>query len=123
MRPILIAAGLLLAAAAPASQKNEAPEATPDGEAVSCLSLSQIRETKVRNDKVIDFVTSGNKVYRNELPSACPGLGFSKAFVHKSSTSNYCSTDTITVFDSSSHIPGATCGLGKFQPVKLVKAN
>ena len=123
MRLILISAAMLIAAApAPAPQhKEEVPEATPTGEAVSCIPMHSIRTTQVRSDKVIDFVVAGGKVYRNELPIACPGLGFERRFIHKTSLDSYCSLDQITVLNHPPYIPGATCGLGKFQPVQLAK--
>lgn len=129
MRLILIPALLpvmLVAAApapAPAPQKKPVPEATPVGEAVDCIQASSIRSTMVRSDKVIDFVVAGGKVYRNELPYACPSLGFEQRFLHKTSMNEYCSVDTITVLHSGPMTQGATCGLGKFQPVELAKGN
>ncbi|MBO9712391.1 hypothetical protein [Sphingomonas sp.] len=123
MRLILTAAALLIAAApAPAPQKKDAvPVATPDGKPVSCIIGRQIRQTYVRSDNVIDFEMRGGQVYRNELPGGCPGLASEKRFLHKSSIDEYCSVDTITVLHSPPMIEGATCGLGEFQPVKLVK--
>jgi hypothetical protein len=118
MRLLLIPAVLLLAAT-PASQKHAVPEATPAGKPVSCLLLSQVRETRVRSDDVIDFIVSGNKVYRNTLPNKCPGLGFEERFAHKTALSQICSVDTITVLESPGVREGATCGLGQFQPVTL----
>jgi hypothetical protein len=118
MRLLLIPAVLLLAAA-PASQKRSVPQATPAGKPVSCLSLSQVRETRVRSDDVIDFIVSGRRVYRNTLPNKCPGLGFEERFAHKTSLSQICSVDTITVLESPGYREGATCGLGQFQPVSL----
>lgn len=127
MRTILITAALLMIGAAPApashQDKDKVPEATAAGEPVSCISMQQIRETRVRSDKVIDFVTSGGKVYRNELPISCPGLGFEKRFIHKTTLNEYCAVDTITVIEEPGMMHGATCGLGKFQPVTLATAH
>jgi hypothetical protein len=120
MRLVLISAAVLIGAA-PVPQKEAVPPATPVGDAVSCISMSSLRSTQVRNDKVIDFIMAGGKVYRNELPSSCPGLGFEKRFIHKTSLNQYCSLDQITVLQTPPDIPGATCGLGKFQPVTLAK--
>ncbi len=122
MRLMLIPVALLIGAAPAATQKREVPPAEPAGEAVDCITTSAIRSTSVRSDKVIDFMLAGGKVYRNELPIACPGLASEGKFLHKSSLNSYCSVDTITVLQSPPGIEGATCGLGKFQPVKLVKA-
>ena len=111
----------LLATGAASAKKPEIPVGTPDGEAVSCIPLNQIRNTRVRSDKVIDFYMTGNRVYRNELPYECNSLGFEERFLYKTSLSQLCSTDTITVLHTPPAVQGPTCGLGKFQPIKLEK--
>ena len=120
---LLIAASSLLFLAAPgtASQdhKDKVPAATPAGNPVDCLRLIDIRETKVRDDSTIDFVTRGNKVYRNTLNGPCPQLGFEKRFSYKTSLNQLCSVDIITVLVSPGLSQGASCGLGTFQPVTL----
>jgi hypothetical protein len=118
--PLSLAAVMLLGGGA--ETDDTVPAATPDGPPRQCLQTTQIRETRVRSDQVIDFITNGGKVYRNTLDMPCPQLGFEKRFSHKSSLDQYCSTDTITVLMQAGGLqPGATCGLSEFQPVKLVK--
>ena len=118
----LLLTTVLLAAATPAdARRRDIPEATPTGEAVNCLRLTDIRETRVRSDNVIDFITSGPKVYRNTLPNSCPSLGFEEKFAYATSLSQLCNVDIITVLYSSPLQRGASCGLGKFQPVQLAK--
>jgi hypothetical protein len=101
--------------------RNAVPEATEDGKPVSCVQLTNIRSTNVHGDSVIDFKMNNGKVYRNTLPYSCPSLGFEERFLYKTSTSQLCSVDIITVLQSPGLSQGASCGLGKFQPVKLVK--
>ncbi|MGH6780589.1 MAG: hypothetical protein ACREB5_00590 [Sphingomonadaceae bacterium] len=101
--------------------RNAVPEATPAGVAISCVPLNQIRSTRVHGDKVIDFHMTGGRVYRNELPYECSSLGFEERFAYKTSLSQLCSTDIITVIHTPPSIQGPSCGLGKFQPVKLTK--
>ena len=126
MRPILTAAALIpaaliLAAPVTAGRDPQIPEATPNGKAVDCLPLTHIRNTRVRSDNVIDFYV-GRKVYRNTLPYRCNGLGFEERYLHKSSTGEICSHDTITVlYAGGGMIDGPSCGLGKFQPVTLAE--
>ena len=121
----LMFAGLaLLACTAPglARDRSEIPAATPDGKPESCIPLHQIRETRVHGDRTIDFIVNNRKVYRNTLPYACPSLGFEEKFSYSTSLSQLCSTDIITVLYSSPDLSrGASCGLGQFQPVTLVK--
>jgi hypothetical protein len=123
---IALAAALLTAAAAlpaDAAPPKAPPAATPDGEPVSCLSTAQIRETRVRDDRTIDFYTSGGKVYRNTLPYSCPELGAREGFGYSTSTGQLCSVDIITVLRQFGGTPqrGASCGLGRFQPVTIAK--
>ena len=122
MRMILTALAIA-AAAAPggARDRSQVPEATPTGKPESCIRTIAIRQTYVRSDSVIDFDMGGGKIYRNTLPYACPQLGFEEKFLYKTSTGELCSVDTITVLLDSQLSQGATCGLGRFQPVKLVK--
>ena len=104
--------------------RGEVPAATETGKPISCVPLRQIRETRVHGDQTIDFVMNGrNKIYRNKLPYSCPSLGFEERFLYKTSLSVLCSTDIITVLRTAGGglDSGASCGLGQFQPVELVK--
>ncbi len=97
------------------------PPAIPAGKPVGCIPVVSIRETRVRDDRTIDFVMNGRKVYRNTLPSSCPSLGFERRFTYATSLSQLCSTDIIAVLYDAPIMRGASCGLGKFQPVALAK--
>ena len=113
---------LTLATAAYARPDREAvPPATPIGKPISCLRLSDISSTEVHGDQVIDYTVLGGKVYRNTLPYSCPGLGFEERYLHKSYGGDICAIDLITVLQSPGLMHGATCGLGEFQQVELVK--
>ena len=117
---MLFAALTHAAFAAPSVARDRTPAATPAGVPQSCIPLASIRETRVRDDRTIDFITSGKRAYRNTLPFPCPSLGFEERFSYATSLSQLCSTDTITVLYSGAALsPGATCGLGQFQPVTL----
>ena len=124
MRALNFCIGLALIAtsgSAFAKRDRSVPEAKPVGEAVNCIQLSSIRESRVRSDSVIDFRTSGGKWYRNTLPHSCPSLGFEERFSHATSINQLCSVDIITVLDSPGLSRGPSCGLGKFQPVEMIK--
>ncbi len=99
------------------------PAATPTGKAVSCIPITSIRESRVRDDWTIDFRTGGDTWYRNTLPYRCSNLGFERAFSYSTSLSQLCSVDIITVFRNGGGPTGplGSCGLGMFQPVKLAK--
>ena len=102
-----------------------APEVKVVGEARSCINRSQIRNTVVRSDRVIDFEMQGGKVYRNTLTSNCPGLGMDRAITYNTSIDQLCSPQIIYVLQNVGGQPrqGAGCGLGKFVPVEYVREN
>ena len=119
---LLVAASALILIALPgtASRRDPVPAATPAGKPVDCLRLADIRETRVRDGRTIDFITRGKRVYRNTLDAgACPDLAFEERFAYKTHTGQLCSVDIITVLQGSGIAAGASCGLGKFQPVTL----
>lgn len=99
------------------------PEARPVGKAERCIAISQIRESRVRSDQIIDFRVAGQKWYRNTLPQKCPSLGFEQRFSYRTSLSQLCSVDIISVLqDFGGRLSeGVSCGLGPFQPVELSK--
>ena len=117
---IRVLAGLALAVALSASAPSIAKKAKPDllvptGKVIDCVQTTRIRQTDVRDDKIIDFHMIDGKIYRNTLPYACSGLGFERSFIYKTHISQLCSIDTITVFRGGmGGIPGPTCGLGRF---------
>ncbi|MGK6318602.1 hypothetical protein [Sphingomonas sp. DT-204] len=121
MRSAVLALAVLAVAAPALGRDKPVPAATPTGKPVDCIRLNDIRESRVRSDEVIDFVTKSNKVYRNALDGGCPQLGFERRFSYQVSTGQLCSTDIITVLTGPGITRGASCGLGRFQPVELAK--
>ena len=99
------------AAAAPPQAKKETT--LPEG-GQRCVSLAQIRSTRVLDAQTILFEMGGNKTLANRLPRKCPGLAFEKRFGYKTSLNQLCNTDVITVLTNIG--AGATCGLGFFEP-------
>lgn len=112
----------LIGVTAPVIAKPKADQLVPAGKPVDCIQIAQIRNTQVRDDRTIDFIMNGNKVYRNTLPNSCPSLGFERRFMYTTSLSQLCSVDIITVlFNSPNLSRGASCGLGQFQPMMKAK--
>ena len=107
----------------PAERPAVAPAAQVTGPGRSCLSLTQIRSSQVRDDWTIDFMGPGDQVWRNTLPNRCPGLRTENAFTYSTSLSQLCDTEIIYVLRTIAGRPerGAGCGLGAFVPVKLEK--
>ena len=123
---ITVALALSAVACVPAPDSAEVasrvPAATVIGEPISCLNTSRIRDTQVHDDRTIDFTTIDGKVYRQTLPYPCSGLGFDERFSYRSTNGQLCSSDTITVLQSGGGVPGPTCGLDRFVPIRLEKA-
>lgn len=97
-----------------------APAVKVTGEAQSCINRSQVRNTVVRSDRVIDFEMQGGKVYRNILKSNCPGLGMDRAITYNTSIDQLCSQQIIYTLQNIGGVlrQGAGCSLGAFVPVE-----
>ena len=117
---VLLSAALTTAALA-LTTGERTPVATITGAARSCVRLSSIKVSRIRDDRTIDFMTGNRTGYRNVLPAACRGLGREQRFGYATSRGELCSTDVITVLTDSGIPRGASCGLGRFQPITLAK--
>ncbi len=120
---LLVAAAAAIAGCTPRDAGPRAAAPPPAGtqsssaKGPSCIELSRIRESKVVDDRTIDFILRDGTVLRNTLPYACPQLGFERAFSYSTSLSRLCSVDIITVINQGGGIrTGASCGLGSFAP-------
>lgn len=121
--PIPVRLALVLGAActvAPAVAKDAPDPYVASGKPVDCIPIRSIRNSTVRDDRTIDFEVNNRKIYRNILPQSCPSLGSEKRFSYRTSISQLCSVDIITVLWNTGPTlqPGASCGLGQFQPME-----
>jgi hypothetical protein len=97
--------------------------ATPDASSGQkrCLDLVRIEQTEVIDNKHIIFHVSGqgDPMYLNTLPHECVGLTKTDPLLYKTSLSELCDLDMITVLhqQGAGFMRGASCGLGKFEPV------
>lgn len=90
------------------------------GPARTCVPLTELRNSRVRSDRVIDFTRgAGRQAYRVVLDQRCPQLGFEQRFTYATSLSQLCAQDIITVLQGPQIIRGASCGLAPFTPVEL----
>ncbi len=113
---LVLSAGSLAVAAEPEDFLDDPDESL---EAKRCVSLSRIQSTDVLDDRNIIFYMRGGDIYRNVLPHRCSGLRRRDAFMYRTSMSQLCNVDIITVLESVvvGFTPGASCGLGMFYPV------
>lgn len=118
----LLAAFLFLAACAGSSEEaTERSVWVADGPPTNCITKSQIRRTRVIDDRTIDFEMTGNRVYRNTLPVRCFGLGFNQSVRTNSRGAWLCSSNTITPRSGTGGGRDPSCQLGQFQPIKRTR--
>lgn len=100
-----------------------APAATVLGVGQRCIDRSQVRNTVIRSDRVIDFEMQGGKVFRNTLRNSCPGLNFDRAITYETSIDQLCTPQIIYSLQTigGNLQRGAGCSLGEFVPVEYVK--
>jgi hypothetical protein len=121
---VAVAASVFAGSAHAAKPARVAPAMVPAGEPVNCVQTTQIRSTRVMDDQTIDFQMRNGKLLRNTLPHQCPGLGFAQAFSYRTSISQLCNVDIISVVQQGGGpVRGASCGLGQFAPVKPAPAD
>ena len=104
----------------PRSQPPVSPAARVVGAPAGCIDLNQIRETRVRDDRTIDFVGNGGRTWRNTLTSRCPGLRANNAITYETALPRLCSVDIVYVLEQTPEPHrGPACSLGPFVPVEL----
>jgi hypothetical protein len=113
MKTPALAALLVVAGTAAAADDPDAPKH------VHCLDLVRIKDTDIIDNRHIVFELTGGKRYLNTLPHACPGLGRNDPYLLRTSGHQICDLDIITILHSIGfgYTPGASCGLGPFEPV------
>jgi hypothetical protein len=94
------------------------------GDMVNCVSLTRVINTRIVDEQTLLFYMRGGDIYRNVLPHRCPGLDRNSTFMYRVTTSQLCSVDVVTVLEDfgSRFMPGASCGLGRFQQISEAAA-
>ena len=124
----LAATAALIALTGPASlsakpAKNPVPPARYTGPERACVPVHQLGDSRIRDDRTIDFMRTGKRGWRVVLPHRCPGLRAADSFTYKTSLSQLCNVDIIHVLNrvGGTYQRGAACGMGKFQPIELIR--
>lgn len=124
--PILSAVALLVATPllaysdtpAPLSEKalKELTGRTP-GTPVNCVQLSRIGSTKIVDETAVIYKQSSRLWYVNQLDDGhCAGLKPNRALITRTTSSQLCGNDLVTIALPNSPITYGACGLGKFVP-------
>lgn len=88
-------------------------------EAEKCIPITRIDSIEVLDKQHLLFKMQGKKNYLNTLPNSCPGLNRNKPIMYKTSISQLCSLDVVTVLETygGGYYPGGSCGIGTFAPM------
>jgi hypothetical protein len=105
----------------PGDRPAVSPKARIVGEPLNCVPLTQVRESRIRDDWTIDFVGVGGQVWRNTLTNRCPGLRAENAITYETSLTQLCNVDIVYVLQNFGGRlqRGPACSLGRFVPVEL----
>ena len=125
---LALAGSAMLASCAPVERSdapapdNVEPPVNFTGEPQNCIQRSQIRQTLVRSDEIIDFEMRGGDLYRVVLPNSCPGLRIERAFTYDTEINQLCSAEIIYVLEQIGGTlrRGAGCSLGPFIPAEYL---
>ena len=119
LRPgLLLAAGL--AATAPAATRDRNPQnefaGRVAGAPVRCLAASHAGNLQALDQRTLVYRESARRIWRNDLPDACPGLDDDAILVIELFGSGPCEGDRFHTVQRGSNIPGPSCRLGSFVP-------
>ncbi|MDB5699063.1 MAG: hypothetical protein JWN69_1867 [Alphaproteobacteria bacterium] len=82
---------------------------------VSCVNLRDVHANRGFGEGVILFEGPTKRtVYVNRPPGGCPELNPFRALRVKTTTTQICRGDIVSVFDATSGIDYGSCGLGDF---------
>lgn len=116
MRALLIAAALSGAAVSDSKDLDQALAGRVAGKPETCLSSNRIAAPQVINDSILLY-HDGARVWRNDLPAACPGLDDDAIVVTEVHGGQLCRSDQFyTLQRGGIGIPGPRCRLGSFTP-------
>jgi len=104
---------LALALPAAAATDTDAPTA------VHCIDLIRIQRSEILDSQNMLFELTGGDLYLNRFPHPCPGLRKNDTYMTRTSLNRLCNLDIITELNQTGFgfTPGASCGLGMFEPV------
>ena len=113
---LLLGAGM---AAAEDSDQDEEGARERDMDAVQCVRINDIEGIDIVDSRTLVFRMRGDEVYENKLPFECPGLKRDDTLMYRASVGQLCNIDIVTVLEDwgFGFAPGASCGLGMFNPI------
>jgi hypothetical protein len=82
----------------------------------TCIDNGSAGSPQIIDDRTLLYTESGRRIWRNDLPEACPGLRDDSHLIVEVYGSQLCQNDRFRAVDFGSHIPGPYCRFGKFVP-------
>jgi|UniRef100_UPI0035CA3A1B hypothetical protein len=121
IRAVLLVAALGAATASDSKNLAKALDGRAPGKPETCLSTTRIESPQVIGDRILLY-RDGARVWRNDLPDACPGLDDDAIVVTEVFGGQLCRNDQFyTLERGGGSIPGPRCRLGNFVPWDKVK--
>ena len=102
--------------AEPSPKLREALAGRTAGPPTACISLRDIRATRIIDETAIIYEMSGRRWYVNMPAGGCPGLRPNRALVSRTPSTSLCSGDIVRIIDPPTPMEFGACGLGKFTP-------
>ncbi|HET6630882.1 MAG TPA: DUF6491 family protein [Woeseiaceae bacterium] len=114
-----LCAGLTAAGISAAQEAGGEDTQSRDMNAKHCVRVQSIDQIDIVDSDTLVFRMRGDEVYRNELPYNCPGLQQGDTLMYRTTLGQVCDLDIVTVLEDwgFGFAPGASCGLGMFDPI------
>jgi hypothetical protein len=139
MKQFIAMAALALAAGCAAESPEETARMHADSEAklaaelrnyeqsgppTSCVNQRDLGGNRSAGEDAIIFSgRTGNTLYVNRPAGGCASLDFGRALIVRTSGSQLCRGEIVTVFDPVSRTEYGGCGLGDFTPYRRVRGS
>ena len=118
--PLLVLPLLLAASDAPAPLSARAVKELTGrtaGDPVSCIQLTRIRSSEIVDATAVIYKESAKRWYVNQPDGGrCDMLTPRRILITRTSGSQLCGNDLITIAEAGSPITYGACGLGRFVP-------
>jgi hypothetical protein len=130
MKQIIALAALALVAGCAASAESD-EIARADGEArlaaelrdyrqsgntVSCVPLRHLGGNRSAGEGAVIFGGNGKRIYVNRPAGGCPQIRSGTALTLRTTGTQMCRGDIVSVFDTHTGVSYGSCGLGDFTP-------
>ena len=94
----------------------------PAGPPVSCVRLRDLQGNRSAGEGAIVFDGISGRKWVNRPAGGCPSLEFGRVLRVRTTSSQLCRNDIVTVFDPVSRSEYGGCGLGDFEPYRRIRS-